>query len=112
MSKIVIVVTSAPHLVRTIEALRRASPTTGMAELRTRITARAPVFEAVLFENDYPEVAARLQVLTRELAKAGAQLRVFELRPDEAFDPAAEISRWEITPQTLANILASAAAYA
>ncbi|MFO0745739.1 MAG: hypothetical protein U1F43_08705 [Myxococcota bacterium] len=112
MSKIAVIVTSAPSLAPTLAALRRAAPTSGVDELRRRIGSGTPVVELVLFENDFPAVAARLRALMRELAETGAAVRVFELRPDEAFDPEADLARWEISAQALSNILDSVADYA
>jgi|SRR5215510_11083775 len=111
MSKIAIVVTKTPDPMRTIAVLRRAAPESSMADLKQRLASRAPVIESVLFENDYPQVADRLRELVRELPKTGADVRLFELNPGEDFDPDADLSKWEITPETLLNILDSAKSY-
>jgi hypothetical protein len=111
MSKIAIVVASAPDPVRTIAALRQILPSTSAADLKLRIARGAPIIEAVLFENNYREVADRLRSVVDELPKVGASLRLFELAPDEDFDPTADLSQWEISTETLLNILSSAPSY-
>jgi hypothetical protein len=112
MSKIAIVVTGAPDPARTIAALRRVAPTISGADMKHRIAVGAPVIESLLFENDYPDVANRLREAVNELPRTGAALRLFELAPDEEFDPAADVTRWEISTETLLNILDSATSYA
>jgi hypothetical protein len=111
MSKLAIVVTSAPNTAETIAALRRVMPATSVTEFRERLASGMPVVQAVLFENDYPEVAGRFHDLMRALPETGAQLRYFELRPDEVFDPAADLSLWEVTPEVVWSILCSAKDY-
>jgi hypothetical protein len=111
MSKIVLVVSKTPDPMKTMAVLRRAAPGVSVADLKQRLANGEPVLEASLFENDYPEVAARLRSLIRELPASGAELRLFELEPNEAFDKNADLSRWEIATDTLLNILDSAKAY-
>ena len=111
MSKIAIIVTKAVDPARAIAGLRRALPDSSIADLRQRIEGAVPVVESILFENDYPEVAARLRSVVDELTNAAAEFRVFELEPAETFDLNADLSRWEISTETLLNILASAASF-
>lgn len=111
MSKIAIVIPQTSDLMRTIAVLRRAVPETSIADLRQRLAAGTPAVEALLFQNDYAQVAERLRELINELPKTGAQVRFFELDPAEQFDKEADLSRREITADTLLNILGSAKSY-
>lgn len=111
MSKIAIVIAAAPNPAPTLAALRRLLPDTSLAEFRERLSAGAPIVEEKLFGNDYPEVAERILGLMEALPDTGAELRYFELEPDEDFDAAADLTLWEITPETVRNILDSAKSY-
>lgn len=105
MSKIDIVITKAPQLAKTLAVLRRVSPQESVAELSRRVEVGSPVVEYVLFENDHLDVADRLRFLLRELPATGAAIRIFELRDNELFDANANLSAWEISGDTLSNIL-------
>ena len=76
-----------------------------------RISSGTPVIESILFTNDYPEVAARLRELIEQLPATGAEVRWFELDADEHFAPDGDLTKWEISPETLLDILASAESY-
>lgn len=111
MSTIAIVVTKTSDWVKTAAVLRRVAPGTSVTELKQRMESGEPVVAAPLFGNDYPEVAERLRTLVRDLPLAGAELRFFELEPGEKFDSRADLVRWEITSDTLLNILSSDSSY-
>lgn len=74
-------------------------------EAKDRIETGEPLYEAILFMNDHPEVAALLGSLVALLVQAGVIFRVFELEEDEHFAtaPREEI---EVDPEILSNILA------
>ncbi len=90
MPKIAIPVTTAVDNVRTIAGLRRALSGASIAELQRRLAGGSAIVESLLFENDFQDVAAQLRAVIDELAEVDAEFRVFELEPDETYDPAAD----------------------
>jgi hypothetical protein len=111
VSKIVVVVTRAADQANAIAAIRQFDPTLSIAEIKLRLAASAPIIEVELFTNEFPEVARRLRQLAADLARAAVDVRWFELQPEDTFDCTTAVAQWEVSDETLVNILAEAKNY-
>lgn len=86
-----------------LPALRRITGAS-VATISEALTSRAPLLNVVLFRNDHEEHASKMTAIIDEAAKAGVQLRVFELREDESFESCPK-DRCEISIDGLRRIL-------
>jgi hypothetical protein len=104
MSKIVVKVENVTRLVDVMPAIRKITGL-GISEAKQRIESGRPLVEYALFYNDHDEIAGRLRELMSELPRHGAKLRLFDLKEDEEFESTPNASKYEISSDTLENIL-------
>jgi hypothetical protein len=104
MPKVAIKIEDASSLPEIVSAVRRL---TGMsvADIRDRIREGRAILEYPLFYNDHDEKARRLRSLVSQIPPLGARLRIYELEEDQSLGGSLDDSAYEITPETLMNVL-------
>lgn len=75
-----------------------------IAQINQLIGSEAPVFEALLFQNNHKEVADNLLNIIAILQTETVKFQLYELEEDEIFDKNTH-QLHEISTQTLVNLL-------
>jgi hypothetical protein len=104
MPKVAIKIEDASRLPEIISVVRRATEMS-VSDIRDRILGGRAVLEYLLFYNDHDEKARRLRSLVSQLPPLGARLRIYELEENQSLPDSPDDSAYEITPETLLNIL-------
>ncbi len=104
MSKIVVKVENVTRLGDVMPAIRKITGL-GISDAKQRIESGRPLVEYLLFYNDHDEIAQRLRELMTVLPRSGVRLRLFELDEGEEFESMPNASKYEISSDTLENIL-------